>query len=62
MIKDNLYNRSESHNIKSLSENELVKELAESIKKSDEGKTKYSSFIWFTCVSPMAAKCRSPLI
>ena len=37
MIKDNLYNRSESHNIKSLSENELVKELAESIKKSDEG-------------------------
>ena len=40
MIKDNLYNRSESYNIKSLSENELVKELAESIKKSDEGKTK----------------------
>lgn len=40
MIKDNLYNRSETHNIKSLSENELVKELAESIKKSDEGKTK----------------------
>lgn len=38
MIKDNLYNRSESHNIKSLSENELVKELAESIKKSDEDK------------------------
>ena len=33
MIKDNLYNRSESHNIKSLSENELVKELAESIKR-----------------------------
>lgn len=43
MIKGNLYNRSESHNIKSLSENELVKELAESIKKSDEGKTKSAS-------------------
>ena len=40
MVMDNLYNRSELHNIKGLSEDELVKELAESIKKSDERKTK----------------------